>query len=1812
MSSTADPQFTQQATWRPGRKAAGQMRRRKVVAVTALLACVALLIAAFLYLVTNPLRSPGTELVLLSASDPTGTAPLPFAHADFEAIQQNEPLFRRTEQEHPRIREAKALRTPADLQQLAAECDRQLNDDSDVLILYVRAYGTLVDGRPHLRWSFDRDWTRQRTLPLNQLLDMMSQRPCSTKLLVLDCGTESWHPEDGLLVNDFVRAAEDQLRARNDSSLWILTSRDDFQDAHYSRTLNQTVFGAVFADALSGLADHNADQSLTLTEIFRYVRSHTSEWVARQTARLLQQTPRLLHGSPIDWDHTPTLLTMARRYRPSESAEGQPAPDAPQGSDPPIENDAATPTVLRLPKRSVRFAAGLATILIPGPQDGAADSASSPPTPSAASAADSSEGKPQSAQGPPVESAAADSDSATAPTAPTADSASRSPSSEAAGAEPAATGGSSDSNGPWAAAIEAWQQRDRLNHTSLSPQQFAPHTWRLLQRSILQQQAALLFASDDGQQAAALELQRLAAGLKALPEPDPAAPTIVTTLARLLKPVAVTDVSQSLASLEFLHRLQLRELTSAETEALTELRTVLEAPDAGAARQWLQDRMTTHSEVRFLQTLLREQISWSEVVPLVRLRLTAEAAACSAALRPTWLLPALERAERLRLQAERHIRFPTGPTDADKIDRLVTDATRVYQEVQSAALELHAARQLVLRSLFDVPGHIQAERRRLVNQVHRTPDRRVLLRYLRSIARLLQALDPADELHPQQVHALQQLQTQVRADQRQLQRLRTSTIERLPASGPLSFVQELRVQRMLDSTLVDASARALLFQALDRTEPKPREPARRNSSFTEVIGPPRIYWDAVEQHARLELLRLQLMAQVLQISNASSLLTSAFSEAVQSSNAAVTSADRVAVWNSFADQLSTEHRRCAKLLEGLCADNRASFTSGDFLRSAATLALLNRQALSLLQLPDDFRILDVRSEVLQTSRRAVRIQRLLLARQDAPAAEQAELERQLAKLGHSPPAAGLQMQMPTIVQLSDAPSKRIPIVFVNHSDRLQQVYLSAEYDAAALQIRSTPGYHIFNAKDVQSEQAAKLSTAVQELNRLQFSTDPQVPFTPHQRTQQQQLRNAVQTGSYPPQPLRTGAKPTVELKPGEQRTVPLIVRLVRATSAAGRIIIRAQSPGVFLRRDLSLQTAAPHSVRPVVTGLAGTVSDDSEMAAAAGGTPSSVTHSIGMPRLQPFPNQTSVFRLGLQNLTAENLTASVTLLAAGAQPDIPPSPLTTAEADAWLADAEVTRELASAHDVVVTATDTPTMVTLAAPAPAGSTGAGDTEGDPTGSAVPGAAAARAPLPSGMILRVADTAADRVSLFRLPVVVQHPRRFIKTQASFDAVSSEFKVRVVGRDAVALPKAGVRLALNFDPPEESGSVRAVLDRSSSSVELTALVPSSGTESGLPRRVLLNVNDYPSAFAWLIPRTSVPLVGEDQTTNSIQILDPPPGTSQTSDVRTVTATLQIVASPGFPGSPGQKLQVGIDRDRDRELHDEPIVDLFGTRRVDVWWNGVSDSGELLLETRVGAMTVQIPVGDCRNLQANLLARIVDHDRTIWSTPVPITFDDQKPRVQRLTLEPAEVQAVGQPVRILATASDGELSGVDSVVVGVTTNGRDLVSEIPAVPLSVDSTGQWTGSFDTGPLAPGQHRLAVQVTDRAGNVSELTDRPILLVTPEEAQRMAAKVTNTVRGTITYGGQAVPGATVSVVPADPPKPAAAPTANDAAVSDGEPVVPDPVSTDEFGNYVLPGVRAGTYTLRATALVRGLNRQKSAPLDVKPPPARPRIDVDLR
>lgn len=174
----------------------------------------------------------------------------------------------------------------------------------DACILYVQAH-TLrydTDDKPHVVVAMPRflrnslaDWQQDGVLDLKVLLDWLETAHCPLKLLLLDAGTIVVDGEIDLYENNFAAAIDTEMRERNDSNLFVITSHDDGQKS-LSRSLDRnSIFSQAIQEAMVGrnIVDQKNDHQLTLDELYHHILVRVKDQLGNGA---IPQTPRLFQG----------------------------------------------------------------------------------------------------------------------------------------------------------------------------------------------------------------------------------------------------------------------------------------------------------------------------------------------------------------------------------------------------------------------------------------------------------------------------------------------------------------------------------------------------------------------------------------------------------------------------------------------------------------------------------------------------------------------------------------------------------------------------------------------------------------------------------------------------------------------------------------------------------------------------------------------------------------------------------------------------------------------------------------------------------------------------------------------------------------------------------------------------------------------------------------------------------------------------------------------------------------------------------------------------------------------------------------------------------------------------------------------------------------------------------------------------------------------------------------------------------------------------------------------------------------------------
>ncbi|MBA2116226.1 hypothetical protein [Bremerella alba] len=190
------------------------------------------------------------------------------------------------------------------IEQLAAQAaNGNTPGQNDACVLYIQAH-TLrydVEGTPHvvvatptfLRNSLA-NWQNSGVLDLNVVLDWMETANCPLKLVLLDAGTIVTDGRIDLYENNFTSALESEMRGRDDSNLFLITSHENGQKSLSLSLQRNSVFSQAVQEAFTGkgISDMSSDNALDLDELYHHicvrVQNHLGEGVIAQTPRLFQ------------------------------------------------------------------------------------------------------------------------------------------------------------------------------------------------------------------------------------------------------------------------------------------------------------------------------------------------------------------------------------------------------------------------------------------------------------------------------------------------------------------------------------------------------------------------------------------------------------------------------------------------------------------------------------------------------------------------------------------------------------------------------------------------------------------------------------------------------------------------------------------------------------------------------------------------------------------------------------------------------------------------------------------------------------------------------------------------------------------------------------------------------------------------------------------------------------------------------------------------------------------------------------------------------------------------------------------------------------------------------------------------------------------------------------------------------------------------------------------------------------------------------------------------------------------------------------
>lgn len=1601
----------------------------------------------------------------------------------------------------------------------------------DVLLVQITAQGISVDGRAMLAWT-NRDDGRAVRTPLAELLDAIRAQPARTKVVLLDAGRVTSLVEEGTVANGFPQLVRSELReGPRDPSIWVLMSHSPLETSRVSYAERRSIFAESVAAGLAGDADANGDRTVDLAELYDYVAHGVGERVATLSSDTRSQTPQLLWAGGDSLEDAPRPVLVPIPENESEAATDEAKSDADGAGD---DSKSA-----KSPNKDGKPDAKSDTPAVP---DAASKKATEPPNAGAPqpgggakpeSPAASPPDRGPAPTGTPGESpATADASTSTSATDPTTAEAGSSVSSDPA-QKPGGTSGA-DTVAATEALVGSLDPLERLLFEAWSLRdELRGGDDRPLDRSPVAWRALERLLLDHE--------QRLRAGLGDEATARRSLESVIAGFQSLAeaRPIAV-DIPipngvHSLAMLEALARVG-RGPSPAETATIEAFDTALLAGPPDALRKVLADgrgRVTESVEWRLANELSSRGVRWAKLSRTVRARRRVESLAASG--EAVWTGPTILQADERLRRAERVLADGVRP-GSDLVDRLLGETTVLCERAERVRDDVREARRVRNDVASRLADHVDGWFESAHGRTAGSDDLRSLVGALRELERQLASHDPA------KIVALDRAATAADTVQRRIGRSLQPEYVQLLVDTETATGNRAELEAILATPLAPAISRLTAIRALRRIGD--HAPSNTDGGRDGIVETTRVRPDAVRANWRPYVLRAELeraitkLAEPAEESPASKQLDERLDELLEldhaNGNAVVGHEQWWRAVGRFGRALHTANdRQRARLLADL---DGAAGPVVDWSRLVRFVPPADRK-------------------------NTVDVDARLVARADRHAIE-ALLDLQSRRMRAVPPDA----TMPDIEfanRFADLYSGLLATLRSTEPGRVEPFPLRVDAPQRVIATPSNGG-----------EFVARLEwrgTAATRIRVLVESQPDTVEVTSSDGVLLEAWADVERAGGeYPYWPTIEERPPAFEVHPGAAAEVRLRVRPIAAGGVFVPFVVRFVADGAYVRHRV--EVGDPPRL-PVAVDFEGPRRAVEQTAARA--------------ELHPFPNRATPFALQLTSSDGAEHTVDAELraLASPLTVTVGEFALTKPELDRLLSSLGPNERIGTAAKVVLPANGEPVAAALAA-----------TSATPTAPPMGGAEPPPGRPFSGDLVLVLREPATGLAAVR-PVVVrpQHPRRFVKPAVTYDATSRRLAVAFgpAGESDNVFPPGRLAILATTDPPLPEGTPRRFSlefdprDPKAALERVTARLP---PEVNAPLHLFLDVDGFPRTFVYRIdPSRSDDAVPEDDGFARARIDSPEPRTAFPKDTRNVSVGIEFDA----PRATASTMSVGFDLNGDRDLVDEPTVDLATDRMVSLRVE-VDADGRLILHTGVRDHVVSMAVPRT-NVVLPLLARVRSPRGTVFGDAVPVVFDARPPRLPSVTRAPARREVViGAPLVVRCVGSDDGLSGVRTIEAAFDVDGSgEIAKDAELFPAKRGDGETWTIEVPTMPLSSGPQTLLVRATDAVGNVAKPI--PLSFVAVTEADRMAelAMKKRPLAGLVTYLGKPVPNAIVRL-----------------DMEMGKPI--PPVRTDERGRFVFADRLPGRYLVSARALVKNRNREDEVEIEIKPPPVPvPFVELEL-
>jgi hypothetical protein len=1815
-------------------------RRTRRVLVSGLLL---VLVVWLLQSLVAPFQHPRTHLVLLSGGisgdDSTGLGPSDFVIDDFADFVPLEPVLYRGAL-GPGLTILGSLRSRDEMQRLGDQVAALPVAQHDVLMVYVNAEGISREATPYLAASSG-DILRadEPRYPLRGLLRQIQGSPARHILIILDAGRSEFDPARGMLVNQFPRLLREEVEQLQDARLFVLCSHDEQQRSHLSHALQRSVFGYFVSQGLLGAADENGDRAVSLDELHQFVSQKVAAWVERGTGGNETQTPFLASwsGAPrqgsqpllavkapnndgIRDRHQLTIDRNRRESRMAAAATDSSRRDAARFVRSQMDrvrprsrfgslDVSYTPQYWR--ELSAWFAGGdSASEEVTNGGEGSADTqtavagageggqehaVTASPSTSNASTAEAGENAPATSSAP-SESPAANG------SAPAENSASSEKSSKTLSDSSA----SSDAPLGDAATLEmlldqAWRLRDTLEELPdphARPHDYAPHLWRTLEQQLLRYEHQYRTGAAESSGGLQRHLFQLVSELQVLAASGSSTSGRLDTLVEKIaasRPTSAVPLttSTSLALQELSFQRQNRQLP----ESLRSIRDQYDNWRVSGTRsdftKWIDELPPSAMEmpeIRFAASLRnRAYLDWDTIQLALQVVRQAEQSVVRGWRFTDWLRPKTLMADHLRHQAEQGLlngfNFDSHTTGTQLIEALAA-----YREVDQNRLDLERATRLRNDLLLRVPSYLTWFR--LTSSSNSTrpslgPGFEDLRTLLADLTRLCTLLD--DRSSDQLGDMLTVVERLVR-QQRMLEQPLSDEAIRLLTTTPAQPGDSWQIEILLSTPLPRAAARQRLFAAAAQIEAAWAADFILPSQSSMALPQRQLGTEEWQRIRHLAELAATWLGLGLSPNNASQLYHQAVArmdtrlqalrefphhENISESDEMI----RRGALREFSTDLQSFYQNLPDRIQEILEGN--ADLSDKRIRAERVRRLLHGLRLLALLDPRDtprFRTISphivaeqvAMYDMLDWQRQRALVARLAanqddldfytnLARQYASGAQL--IPRQPSLPAIHPPR--LAFTGPSSLSLALQQEVEIELTLTSQHAERTETWVMLEYPEELLDIRPLSS-GTFYRPDELSPAMARLTTAARLLDIPPSDIAASDPFT--QRTS------------------------TWVMRPGQTERLRLRLRRRGNSSFPTRILVTAYTATEGIRWEIPVQLPAPREFEFAATGTTGSWTTTGEHWS-----------------LHPFPNRSSKFQLSLRSQIAREKKVNVQLYIPGTPLtlELPSASLNAADADTLLRSLRLPPPIAEATDLALPADGSWVGIPLLPPPEEPATAPAPSETSKTLTTTPGHRVV-----DSLLVVVTEPEKQQHTLTRLELAPQKPTRFLRPRVGYNLTRQRLEIEVLPQDRNLLPPEGVQVRAEFSPPLSGEGERrtdTVVTAPIFRGEMFADIPAQAEKTVT---LYLHVDDYPRAFIYRVPcdQLSLDILPETEPLR-VEVADLPEGTVYSAPAKQIPVMLQVDVPRGAFQHQGDFVEVGIDRQRDREFTGDSTVRLTTDRQVLVTLSDVGPEGELTFDTRVSDLRIDVADSGRQSGRANVLARVMVGGAEVWSAPVEIVLDGSGPRFITAELTTDPTVAMGTEVGVTARLDDGLLSGVAQVDVAFDQARSGQFPPEGSLRAELNASGLWTASVPTAGLPRGAYNLMLRATDRVGNVSELRKIRVQVVPEEELQPSGDALLGDIEGTVIFGSapQASIRVRLSRLPDEngtqPPPAAPAGDAEATAVSE--------TRTDPSGKFAFRKIPSGSYRIEANGVV--FNKPRSAERTVRfsPPQSLPPIELKL-